>query len=204
MRGARHPPRVTGGSRGRLPGASRWGLWTRRSRGLARVESIGEPSSAPTARLRTRRGPPHLIPAQPPWQVRFRGPEKPVVNAERGRLGCRDGTKEDHKPQYGPDPRRADRTLNPSHPRGESPPGSRLGRPLPGRDACADPGRQAKHRPVSHGLHVPTLDERARTMEITVCDVQSETITRGPWDRARSSWFGRWVVLLNPRDGRAP
>ncbi len=30
-------------------------------------------------------------------------------------------------------------------------------------------------------------------MEITVCDVQSETITRGPWDRARSSWFG---VLL--------
>jgi len=36
------------------------------------------------------------------------GPEKPVVNAERGRLGCRDGTKEDHKPQYGPDPRRAD------------------------------------------------------------------------------------------------
>jgi hypothetical protein len=32
---------------------------------------------------------------------------------------------------------------------------------------------------------------------------QGETITRGPWDRARSSRFRRWVVPLNFRDGRA-
>ena len=40
------------------------------------------------------------------------GPEKPVVNVERGRLACRDGTKEDYKPQYGRNFHRADRTLD--------------------------------------------------------------------------------------------